>query len=144
MVASICAVAANITFNALTYRTLRAPGLALGTTLAALVNLFILRVAFRRVVGRARQGGARERLSVIFATATLGLAAAGGWRLVRPVLAAVAARAPRAVGSARGLLLLATIAVSFSVYVAVLRLLGHPAAAELWRLPGKVLRRFRR
>jgi putative peptidoglycan lipid II flippase len=56
MLASMCAVAANVTFNALTYRILGAPGLALGTTLAAGVNLFILRIAFRRVIGRPRVG----------------------------------------------------------------------------------------
>jgi hypothetical protein len=40
-------------------------------------------------------------------------------------------------------LLLATIAVSFGVYVAALRLLGHPAARALAQLPRKVLRRLR-
>jgi hypothetical protein len=47
------------------------------------------------------------------------------------------------VGAARGLLLLAIITVSFVVYVIALRLLGHPAARELWRLPARVLRRLR-
>jgi putative peptidoglycan lipid II flippase len=140
MLASICAVAANVIFNALTYRTLRAPGLALGTTLAALVNLAILRLAFWKVVGRAPPGrAARDRISTVVATAALGLVAAGAWHLARRVLASM----PRGVGAARAVLLFATIALAFVVYAAVLRLTGHPAAVDLWRLPGKVLRRLR-
>jgi putative peptidoglycan lipid II flippase len=144
MLASMCAVAANVTFNALTYRILGAPGLALGTTLAAGVNLLILRIAFRRVIGRPQKThGGRERLLVVVATAALAVVAAGGWRLASHALGAVAASTPRAVGTARAGLLLATIAASFIAYAAALRMLGHPAARELWQLPGKVLRRMR-
>jgi putative peptidoglycan lipid II flippase len=143
MVASMCAVAANVTFNALTYRRLGAPGLALGTTIAALVNLFILRVASRRVIGRSVSSGGGERLSVVVASVALGLVAVAGKWLSTPALAAVAGHTPRVVGAARGLLLLAIITVSFVVYVIVLRLLGHPAARELWRLPARVAGRLR-
>jgi len=145
MLASMCAVAANVTFNALTYRSLGAPGLALGTTLAAGVNLLILRIAFRRAIGRSQKGqGGRERLLVVLATVALAVVAAGGWRLARHALAVVAAGSPRAVGATRAGLLLATIAASFIAYASVLRMLGHPAARELWQLPGKVLRRMKR
>jgi putative peptidoglycan lipid II flippase len=144
MLASMCAVAANVIFNALTYRTLRAPGLALGTTLAAGVNVLILRLAFRRVIGRPRPGTAwRERLQVALATAALAAAATLGWRLAARMLSSISAHAPAAAGVARASLLLATIAVSFAVYVAGLRLLGHPAATELAQVPRKVLRRLR-
>jgi putative peptidoglycan lipid II flippase len=140
MVASICAVAANVVFNALTYRTLRAPGLALGTTLAALVNLAILRLAFWKVVGRAQPGrAARDRISTVVATAALGLVATGAWHLAARVLASL----PRGVGAARAVLLFATIALAFIVYAGVLRLTGHPTAVDLWRLPARLLRRAR-
>jgi putative peptidoglycan lipid II flippase len=143
MLASMGAVAANVAFNALTYRTLRAPGLAFGTTIAAVVNLATLRFAFRSAVGAPERRAWRERLVIILATAALGLTAAGGWRVAARLLASVATRSPRAVGSARAALLLATISLGFLVYVTVLRLLGHPAATELWRLPAKIARRLR-
>ena len=49
---SIAAVAANLIWNFLTFRTFGHVGLALGTSLAALVNFTILGVAFHRQVRR--------------------------------------------------------------------------------------------
>jgi putative peptidoglycan lipid II flippase len=48
LVASACAVATNITFNALTYRSLQQFGLALGTSLGAVINITVLVVFFAR------------------------------------------------------------------------------------------------
>jgi putative peptidoglycan lipid II flippase len=145
MLASSCAVAANLTFNALTYRRLGVAGLALGTTIAALVNLFILRVTFTRVVGPLpRAGWPRDLASLLAATAVLGGAAWGGWRLAREVLEHLHGAAPRLVGWVRAILLFADIAVAFVAYVGVLRALGHPGGRELWHLPGRALGRFRR
>jgi putative peptidoglycan lipid II flippase len=47
---SVAAVAANLVWNVLTYRTLGHVGLALGTSLAALVNFTVLAVAFQRQI----------------------------------------------------------------------------------------------
>lgn len=44
LVASITGVTVNLVFNALTYRTLGAPGLALGTSLGAFANIAVLRL----------------------------------------------------------------------------------------------------
>jgi putative peptidoglycan lipid II flippase len=139
MIASMTAVAANLVFNALTYRRLGVPGLALGTTIAALANFLILRIGFARFIGRLpMRGWSRELLALLAATAVLGGVAIGGWRLARLALAALA---PALVGWARALLLFADIGLAFAAYVAVLRALGHPGALELWQMPGRLLRR---
>ena len=72
LLASASAVAINITFNALTYRTLGAPGLALGTSIAALVNVVILRLSFRRVIGAMTSGGRGQLAWLVLASALLG------------------------------------------------------------------------
>ena len=76
LVASVSAVAVNLTFNALTYRELGAPGLALGTSLAAIVNVGILRLALRRVVGPGAGGGGRNLLHLGIANAAMAAAIA--------------------------------------------------------------------
>ena len=53
MLASMAAVACNVAFSSLAWSRLGAPGLALGTTLAALVNFTVLRVSFARLLGPA-------------------------------------------------------------------------------------------
>lgn len=137
MIASLSAVAANIAFNAATYRTLGAKGLALGTTLSALVNLGILRVAFARVVGRQRGGLVLAR--AVAAAAVMGAVVWGAWRVAGPVVAEQRAH----VTATRAALLFATIALGFVVYAAVLRALRFPGADELWHLPRKIARRLR-
>jgi len=143
MVASLAAVAANLLFNSLTYRQLGAPGLALGTTVAALVNLGILRLWFGRVVGRPRKvGWLRDLALMILANAVLAAVAMGAWHGIARALEAVAW--PRGIFRiVHGVALLATISIGFVTYVGVLRLFRLRGAEDLWELPRKVLRRLR-
>jgi putative peptidoglycan lipid II flippase len=144
MIASMAAVAANVTFNALTYRRLGAAGLALGTTLAAVINLLFLRLAFVAVIGRAKRVGWVKDLAVLtVANALLGATAWGAWKLAARALAEWRARSGHSGGFLRALFLFAVIAVAFVVYVGVLRLFRHRGAEELWQLPAKVARRLR-
>jgi putative peptidoglycan lipid II flippase len=144
MLASMAAVAANLTFNALTYRRLGAPGLALGTTMAALINLSILRIAFGKVIGPIRrEGWGRDLLGLAVANAALGAAAWGAWWLAAGALARMQAGGLGGIGFARAVLLFAVIGVAFVVYVGVLRLFRHRGAEELWQLPAKIARRLR-
>jgi putative peptidoglycan lipid II flippase len=144
MIASMSSVAANLIFNSLTYRRLGAPGLALGTTVAALVNLSILYLWFGRAIGRRRSPRwARDLVLMVLANGVLALVAAGAWAGATRGLASLAIAWPRGVLRAfHGVLLLATIAIGFATYVALLRLLRVRGAEELWELPRKVLRRF--
>ena len=144
MVGSIAAVAANLIFNALTYRRLGAPGLALGTTLAAVINLVFLRVSFLAAVGRARRTGwGRDLLVLALANAALGGTAWGAWRLAARGLGEWQARSGHPGGFVRAALLFAVIGVAFVVYVGALRVLRYRGAEELWQLPIKVARRLR-
>jgi putative peptidoglycan lipid II flippase len=131
-------------FNALTYRTLGAPGLALGTTVAAIVNVSVLRVAFGRLVGGGpAPGRAREWLSLLVANAVLAAVAYGGWRGAEALLPTLNEHLPRAGQRlAMGALLFAVIGVGFLTYVRVLGALRYPGADELATLPRKLLARF--
>lgn len=51
LVASVSAVAANVLWNLATFRSLGHLGLALGTSIAAIVNILVLVVAFQRLIG---------------------------------------------------------------------------------------------
>jgi putative peptidoglycan lipid II flippase len=145
MVASMAAVAANLLFNGLTYRWLGAPGLALGTTVAALVNLTILRLWFVRALGRLDQPQwLRNIARMVAANVVLGAVAFGLWHAAAHGIAALAIDWPR--GTLRlvhGLALLATIGGGFLAYVLSLRLLRVSGAEELWELPRKLARRLR-
>jgi putative peptidoglycan lipid II flippase len=147
MIASISSVAANLIFNSLTYRTLGTPGLALGTTVAALVNLTILRVWFGRILGRSsKPGWWREVSLMILANSLLGFVAFGLWKGVSWALATVPPSSwpwgtLRLVHAAS---LLTTIGISFAVYVGCLTLFRVGGAAELWELPRKIVGRLRR
>lgn len=144
MIASLSAVAANIVFNALTYRKLGAPGLALGTTLAAGINLAVLRIAFGAVIGPVRrQGRGRDLLVLAVANAALGATAWGAWKLAARALEAMQAHGIGGAGWVRALLLFAVIGVAFVVYVGMLRLFRLRGAEELWQLPAKIVRRLR-
>jgi putative peptidoglycan lipid II flippase len=144
MIASLSAVVANLVFNSLTYRLLGAAGLALGTTVAALVNLCILRLCFGRVLGRpGKPGWLRDIVLMVVANAVLALVAMGVWAGAIRALAALPVAWPR--GTSRvvhGIMLLATIGMGFSTYVACLRLFRLRGAEELWNLPRKVLKRL--
>ena len=145
LLASALAVAATIAFNALTYRHLGAPGLALGTSLGALVNLLVLRLAFARVIGPlARPARAREIAALALANAALALVvAAPWWLIVAPLERSLAAPRWLHVGL-RALLLALVIAGGFVAYAALLRHLRYPGAAELAALPRRVLARLGR
>ncbi len=141
LLASMTAVAVNITFNALTYRWLGAPGIALGTGLGALANVFVLRVAFVRVIGPipAEHRGARIG-ALLFANALMGLIVFGGWQGAQ----SLAAWAGIEVWSMLVLAptLVALIGIGFGVYVGVLRAMDYPGAALLWSMPAKFGRRL--
>jgi putative peptidoglycan lipid II flippase len=145
MFASMAAVAANLIFNSLTYRQLGAPGLALGTTVAALVNLGILRLWFGRVLGRSRKAGwLRDITLMILANAVLAGVALGVWHGITHVLETLPLAWPRGVFRVvHGVSLLATIAIGFVTYVGVLRLFRLRGAEDLWELPRKIIRRLR-
>lgn len=146
LVASMSAIAVNIAFNALTYRQLGAPGLALGTSLGALVNLGLLRIFFAGTVGpidapdRARQFG-------VLAAANAALAGAvwAGWRACSAALAGPLAGAPRLLRiAAESAGLLAVITVAFFVFAAIVRAGRYPGGAQLWGMPAGLVRRLRR
>jgi putative peptidoglycan lipid II flippase len=142
MVASMLAVAANLVFNALTYRRLGAQGLALGTTLAALVNLGVLRASFGRLMGtKPRPGRAREIGVLAIANALMGVVVWGLWRQGSALLAGPGGRLTSL--PAAGLLLV-TIAAGFVVYALLVRALRYPGGEELLALPSRLLRKLRR
>lgn len=141
--ASLCAVVINIVFNALTYRELGAAGIALGTTLGAVANWLVLRVAFRRVVGPLPVPQRARRLAaLVVGNAVLAGVAWGGWwgaseglvRLGLPTTSVVVL----------ALVLVVVIAAAFMAYAGTLRALGYPGGQQLWSMPGKLLRRLRR
>jgi putative peptidoglycan lipid II flippase len=144
MFASMAAVAANLIFNGLTYRRLGAPGLALGTTAAALVNLAILRLWFGRALGKpGRPGAARDVALMIVANVVLAGVAFGAWEGAMRGIAGLPIAWPR--GTFRivhGIVLLGTIGIAFASYVGCLRVLRVRGAEELWELPRKALRRM--
>jgi putative peptidoglycan lipid II flippase len=144
MIASMAAVAANLLFNGLTYRRLGAPGLALGTTVAALVNLTILRVWFGRVLGSpSKPGVVRDIALMLLANVALVAVVMAVWTGATQAIAALGINWPRGIGRVvHGLVLLATIGAGFAAYVSCLRLLRLRGADELWALPRKVLRRL--
>ncbi len=148
MFASIAAVAVNLVFNFLTYRSLGAPGLALGTTLGALVNVAILRIAFGRLLGKDGAASVRLRSMVVLVAGNLVLAGvvAGAWTLGQLALGGCrdGGMSARALGFVAAAFLFATIAVGFAAYTAALGFLGHPGARELGALPGKLWARVRR
>ncbi len=142
MMASLCAVATNLVFNWLTYRQFGAAGLAFGTTIAALVNLTILRVGFKKILGGAHDGAGRGILPLVVANAVLLVIVVLGREGSRRVIAQLAPKA--GVGLPSAILLFATIGLAFVVYVAVLRRLNYPGAEELSDLPSRIVARFRR
>jgi len=139
LMASFAAVAVNIVFNALTYERFGAPGLALGTTIGAIVNISILRLSFRKVAGPLPGLSGKQLAALVLANLVLGavvIAANLGVGLVIEGLS-------RGVWFARLAGLGLVIPLGFLAYVAVLRGFGYPGAALLWALPGKLWRRIR-
>lgn len=142
LVGSVSAVAACIVFNALTYRELGAPGLALGTTLAAFVNLAVLRIGFHRVVGPLERGRARGLLGVLLANVAMGTVVAGAWWAIQGARGLFGERVGAQLALAGWLGLV--VAAGFVAYVGVARAVGVPGAKTLWSLPASLLGRLRR
>jgi len=145
LLASVSAVAVNLIFNALTYQTLGAPGLALGTSLGAVANVAILRIAFRRVVGASNADcRTRELLYLVVANAAMGAAIVLAWW---PVSLGLERAREHAGALASGLLAVALAVViggAFLLYTAILSRLGFPGADLLASLPSKLVGRLRR
>lgn len=144
LVASVSAIAATIAFNAVFYRELGPPGLALGTSLGALVNVGLLRLFFVRTVGPlARPGRARELGWLLLANAVMGGVLFAAWRGAAWVLRAAPLPGPLDT-LALAIVLLLIVGLGFFTYVWVLKFARYSAAAGLARLPSAVLRRVRR
>lgn len=145
MVASIAGVVVNIAFNWATHRELGAPGIALGTTLGALVNVAILWVMARRCVGAPAEGRApRNGLALVVANAVLGgIAWVCLWAGTRVGVGTDWGQ--RGVDAC--VLGIAT-TVGFLAFALVLRGFGYPGAARLVAMPSSagraLLRRVRR
>ncbi|MBL9100294.1 MAG: murein biosynthesis integral membrane protein MurJ [Myxococcales bacterium] len=146
LVASLAAIAVNIAFNALTYRQLGAPGLALGTTLGSVVNILLLRRLFAREIGPlARPGRLRELAWLTLANAVMGGLLLGAWWAAARGLGWLGGQVPRfVVGLSEVAALTLVIGLAFGAYTAVLRAAGFPGAAALARMPAGLLRRIRR
>ncbi len=147
LIASLAAIAVNIGFNALTYRELGAPGLALGTSLGAVVNIGLLRLLYRREIGRLeRPGRTRELAWLALANAVLAGLLFGLWHLSTRALTWLSGQQlPRfALTLVELALLTLLIAIGFAAYTAVLRRGGFPGADALARLPIGLVRRLRR
>jgi putative peptidoglycan lipid II flippase len=122
--ASLSAVAANLVWNFLTYRRFGHVGLALGTSLAALVNFTVLAVAFQRQVRRLFT---RElvvpTVKIVAAAVIMGVAC---W--------AISSRLEAFHGAGKGVYALKAflpITVGAAVYFAVARALGVDEAKTL-------------
>ncbi|MBK9753904.1 MAG: murein biosynthesis integral membrane protein MurJ [Nannocystis sp.] len=144
LLASLAAIAATIAFNAYFYRQLGAPGLALGTSLGALVNVGLLRLFFARKVGPlARPGRVRELAWLLLANAVMGGVLYAAWTGAALGLTQLALRGPLAT-LALALALLLIVGLGFLVYVSVLQLARFPGIDSLARLPRSLWRRIRR
>jgi putative peptidoglycan lipid II flippase len=142
LLASAIGVAANVTFNAFTYRQLGAPGIALGTALGATTNVVILRIAFGRIIAPLPgEHRVRRFLALVVANALMGAAVWGAWQGSALVLERLAGSARLAVTAG---LLAVVVGVGFLVFVAVLRAFGYPGANLLWNLPKRLVARVRR
>jgi len=134
VIASLLAVAANVTLNVTLFPYLSYMGLALGTAAAATVNFAVLLFAFGRTAGGVGLGGLALHWTRVFAAALpCGAAAWGVNRAIEQALGTdgIAARIV-AVGLA--------VTVGGLVYVACCRILR---VAELQELTGFVRRRLR-
>lgn len=144
LVASTVGVLVNVVFNALTFRELGAPGIALGTALGATTNVIILRIAFHRSFGPMFTGGAGRRvIGLLVGLGVLGAASWGG-RLALLELQTWVPWSGLVGKAALGSALMIVIGVAFLVYTAVLRGFGYPGAEMLWRMPAGLWRRVAR
>jgi putative peptidoglycan lipid II flippase len=141
MVASLCGVAANLLFNALAHRQLGAPGIALGTTLGAVVNVAVLRLSYGRAIAPLPTAQRGRRIAALL--------------LANLVLAAIAWASWRGgvwLGGGDGLRGRAVDLVSLALagvvglfgFTAVLAALGYPGADKLRAMPSRMWARLRR
>jgi putative peptidoglycan lipid II flippase len=146
MLASMSSVASNLVFNGLTYHRLGAAGLALGTTVGALTNLLVLRLAYAKVLGPAPMATRwHELVRLLLCNLILAGLALGCWAGCTWVLKDSGIDWPW--GTRRlvhGILLFATIGIGFVGYGIVLSLMRLPDAHEIWELPKRILGKFRR
>ncbi len=133
LLASFTAVAVNIVFNALTYRQLGVPGLALGMALGSLANVVVLRVSFAKVVGPLPGVDLRQLGALALGNAVLGGLVYAAWLGVDWCIGTL--------GHGWGLRLAGlgvVVPLGFFAYVGVLRALRYPGAEMLWGLPGRI------
>lgn len=142
LLASMAGVATNVTFNALTYRALGPPGIALGTGLGALVNVTVLRIAYGRVVGTLpSKGRARGFAILAFAAAVMGGAVWGAGQGAGRLLATLGPPSGAQYFAVLAIALVALVGLGFVVFAGLLRALGHEGGKTLWSLPSRLLRR---
>ncbi len=146
LLASATAVAINIGFNALTYRQLGAPGLALGMSLGMAGNYLILRMTLRRALGsmpathRLRHG-----VALAVGAALMGAAVTLGRRLLETSVLSSEGRGSLGHFLSLVVLLVLLIPLGFYVYTGILRAFSYPGARALGTMPATVARRvFRR
>jgi putative peptidoglycan lipid II flippase len=146
MLASVSAVACNVVFSSLAWSRLGAPGLALGTTLAALVNFAVLRANFARLcppgppaAGERAPARLRNLAALVIAGVVLAAVTHGLWRGAVWLWGGADGRI---IGMGAWLWLAVTITAGFLSYALTLRALAYPGAAELLRMPGRVFNRL--
>jgi putative peptidoglycan lipid II flippase len=146
MLASMSSVVVNLVFNGLTYQRLGAAGLALGTSVGAVTNLVVLRVAFAKVMGPTPTATRwHELLRLIACNLVLAAVAWGGWAGCAWLLDSSGIVWPWGTRRlAHGILLFATIGAGFVSYGIVLSLMRLPGAHEIWELPKRILGKLRR
>jgi putative peptidoglycan lipid II flippase len=143
LLASAIGVSVNVTFNALTYRELGAPGIALGTSLGAIANLVVLRLAFRRVVGQLpRPRWLRNLAALAVANLAMAVVVWAAWEGVEHGLATLSLGRPLAFIT-MVMALGVVVGIGFVVFVGLCRTFGYPAADALWRMPMAIARKLR-
>ncbi len=144
MLASITAVIVNLTWNMATHRWLGVPGLALGTSLAAIVNYAIVRLGFARLMADTPGGPAKglpgQLLALLVSNAVMAAIAWGTWHLG---LRLFGGPDHRLHGLMAAPWLAAAILLGFLAYALLLRAFRYPGAEELLAIPRRALQRFR-
>ncbi len=144
LVASVTGVLVNVGFNALTYRELGAPGIALGTALGATTNLIILRVAFHREFGPMHTSTTARRVGGLLAGLLVLAGVSWGGTFLVDLAREVSPFSGIPGKLVLGAALFTVIGSAFVVYTAVLRAFGYPGANLLWRMPAGLWRRITR
>jgi putative peptidoglycan lipid II flippase len=145
LLASAVGVGVNVGFNALTYRELGAPGIALGTSLGAVANYVVLRLSFtRQIATLPSDGRGRQLATLLVSNGLLAAVVFGAWSGIALGLGQLAPLGDLARTALIGAGLALVIMLGFAVFTGVMRALDYPDADVLWSLPGRAFRRFRR